>query len=125
MQKKISDNKYIKLIKKVPDNKYVKLIRKILRNKYIRAIGNFLKNNYICIFLVTLVSIALLLFSNGLLASIFKLLASLKNKSLNQNFFRVSDLINFQFKYKTYYLITLAVIIFTDIKVIHFYENEF
>lgn len=118
MQKKISDNKYIKLIKKIPDNEYVKLIRKILRNKYIRAIGNFLKNNYICIFLVTLVSIALLLFSNGLLASIFKLLASLKNKSLNKNFFMVSDLINFQFKYKTYYLSTLAVIIFTDVKVI-------
>ena len=125
MERRISDNKYIKVIKRISNTKYINYFKKSLRNKYIRVMGNFLKDNYICIFLVTLVSITLLLFSNGLLASIFKLLGSLKNKSLNQNLFRINDLFNFQFKYKTYYLITVALIIFTDIKIIYSMKMNF
>ena len=86
---------------------------------------NIIKKNYICISLVILVSIVLLLFSNMLLASVFKLLDSLNSKSLNKSYFNIKDLFNFQFKYKTYYLITLALIIFTDIKIVFSVKMNF
>ncbi|HEY5588578.1 MAG TPA: hypothetical protein VIK86_06450 [Candidatus Paceibacterota bacterium] len=78
----------------------------------------FLNNNYIIIFIVVLVSIALILFSNVVLSSVFKLLESLNGKSINKSYFSINDLFDFQFKYKTYYLITLAVVVFTDIKIV-------
>ena len=83
-----------------------------------KNILKFLNNNYIIIAIAALVSIALVLFSNVLLVSVLKLLESLNNKSPSQSFFSMKDLFNFQSKYKTYYLITLVVIVFTDIKII-------
>ena len=92
-----------------------------MKSKIIIKILNYTKNfcakNYIYIFLTILVSIVLLLFSNLLLASVFKLVENLSNKS--KNVFSIGDLFNFQLKYRTYYLITFTVIIFADIKLIY------
>lgn len=77
-----------------------------------------LNNNFTIIFIVALASAALVLFSNVVLASVVKLLRSLNNKSLSQNFFSADDLFNFHLEYKAYYLITLLVIILTDIKIV-------
>ena len=91
--------------------------------KMFNFIKNFCRKNYVYIFLVTVVSVVLMLFSNLLLASVFKLLGNLNNKS--KNVFSIGDLLNFQFKYKTYYLITFAVIIFADIKLIYSTKMNF
>ena len=85
--------------------------------KLFKYMKKFCAKNYAYIFLVAVVSVVLLLFSNLLLASVFKLVENLSDKS--KNVFIIADLFNFQFKYKTYYLTTFAVIIFADIKVIY------
>ena len=92
-----------------------------MKSKIIIKIFKYMKKicseNYAFIFLIAVVSVVLLLFSNLLLASVFKLVENLNNKS--KNVFIIADIFNFQFKYKTYYLTTFAVIIFADIKVIY------
>jgi len=92
-----------------------------MKNKIIIKIFKYMKifcaKNYAYIFLVAVVSVVLLLFSNLLLASVFKLVENLNNNS--KNIFSIEGIFNFQFKYKTYYLITFAVILFADVKVIY------
>ncbi|MBU3093546.1 type IV secretory system conjugative DNA transfer family protein [Clostridium sp. CF011] len=101
-----------------------------MSKKIIIKIFNYIKKfclkNYIYILLITLitlVSVVLTMFSNLLLASVFKSLGNLKNKS--KGVFIIEDVFNFQFKYKTYYLITFALILFTDIKVIYATKMNF
>ena len=85
----------------------------------------FLNNNYLIIAIVMVVSITLLLFSNVLLSSTFKLLNSMGNKSLNSNFFSINGLFNFQLEYKTYYLIVVAIIFISDIKIVYSMKMNF
>ena len=91
--------------------------------KIFNYIKRFCRKNYIYILLITIVSVVLMMFSNLLLASVFKSLGNLKNKS--KSVFIIGDLFNFQFKCKTYYLITFALILFADIKIIYSTKMNF
>ncbi len=84
----------------------------------------FLNNNYLVILIIALVSIVLILLSNMVISSLFKLINSLNNKSLKPNF-SLNDLFNFQLKYRSYYLVVVAIVIFSDIKIVYTMKTSF
>lgn len=85
----------------------------------------FLDNNYLIAVLVIVASIGLLLFSNVFLSTAFKIFNSIGHKSSETNYFSINDLLNFQFKYKTYYLIVSAVIFISDVRIIYTMKTSF
>lgn len=121
MDKLIAVKKHFSIL-----TKYLKTLKKFLSTlKKLKKDKGILNNKYFVIIIVSLVSIVLLLLSNVVLATVFKMLKSLSSKSLKPINVGFKDLFNFEFRYKAYYFIVFFIIAVTDIKIINTLRTSF